>query len=148
MNNNEKSLKELAPCGIDCYRCASNKNGEIAQLSRQLKESLKNFENFIEDKKKFMPIFEHYDEFLAILNYFSQGYCEGCRNTDKPACQCSINSCIKEHNVDFCFECSEFPCTPKCYSESLLMRWKENNLAMKKNGAENFYIEQKKKPRY
>lgn len=148
MNNYEQAVKELAPCGNDCSRCASYANSKIVLLSKELKENLINFEHMAEKSKDFMPIFNYYKEFKDILNYFSSGNCKGCHFTDKPECQCSISSCHKSENVNFCFECSKYPCSPTTYNKSLLEIWKLNNDKMKKYGVENFYIEQKSKPRY
>lgn len=149
MNNYEKTVKDFAPCGADCSRCASYADGDIVKLSIELKERLAGFENFAEKLKGFMPMFNNYNDFLDILNHFANGNCPGCRNCDKPKCQCSINSCIKEHNVNFCFECSKFKsCDPVTYNEQLKASWKENNSKMQTSGIDNFYIEKKSQNRY
>ncbi|NMM62546.1 DUF3795 domain-containing protein [Clostridium sp. P21] len=148
MNNYEQAVKDLAPCGNDCSRCASYENSKIVKLSKELNESLENFENMAKKTKDFMPIFNHYEEFLAILRHFSKGSCPGCRFSDKPTCQCSINTCHKKEKVNFCFECSKYPCNPTTYNESLSRVWKENNDNMKNKGVDTFYAAQKEKPRY
>lgn len=148
MNNYEEAVKDLAPCGNDCSRCACFENSKIVLLSKELNENLVNFENMAEKIKNFMPIFKHYEEFLAILRHFSKGDCKGCRFSDKPTCQCSINMCHKKEKVNFCFECSKYPCNPTTYNESLTKVWQDNNDDMKKNGVDNFYISHKEKPRY
>ncbi len=148
MNNYEQAVKDLAPCGNDCSRCASYENSKIVQLSKELNESLENFENMVEKIKDFMPIFNNYEEFLAILRHFSKGSCPGCRFSDKPNCQCSINICHKKEKVNFCFECSKYPCNPTMYNEALSKVWKENNDNMKSMGVDNFYAAQKEKTRY
>jgi hypothetical protein len=148
MNNCEQAVKDLAPCGIDCSRCAYYENGKIVLLSRELNENLVNFESMAEKTKEFVPAFNHYEQFLAVLKHLSKGSCPGCRFSDKPNCQCSINECHKKEKVNFCFECSKYPCNPTTYNESLIKKWKENNDTMKKIGIYNFYIAQKEKPRY
>lgn len=149
MCNYKETVKDFAPCGVDCSRCASYVNGDIVKLSSELKEKLTGFENFAERLKGFAPMFNYYKEFLDILNHFSNGNCSGCRNSDKPQCQCSINTCSKKHNVNFCFECNEYKsCTPTTFNEELKISWKENNDKMKTSGVDNFYIEQKNKSRY
>lgn len=148
MNNYEKAVIDLAPCGVDCSRCASYENGDIVRLSCELKEKLINFENLAENMKDFMPIFKYYKEFSDILNHFSTGKCPGCRNSDKPKCQCSINGCSKKNNVNFCFQCKSYPCTPTTFNESIKKKWKENNDKMNAEGIDNFYIEEKSKSRY
>ncbi len=82
--------------------------------------------------KRLYAIFNHYEEFLAILDHFSKGNCKGCRFNDKPTCQCSINVCHKKEKVNFCFECSKYSCNPTTYNESLTKVWRDNNDDMKK----------------
>ena len=148
MNNYEQAVKNLAPCGNDCSRCAYYDNSNIVLLSKELDENLINFEIMAEKTKNFMPIFNYYEQFSAILKHLSNGTCPGCRFNDKPACQCGINVCHKKEKVNFCFECPKYPCNPKTYNESLTKAWQENNDTMKKIGVDNFYISQKEKPRY
>ena len=148
MNNYEKAVKDLAPCGVDCSRCASYSKGEIVRLSIELKEKLVNFENLAKNMKNFMPIFKYYKEFSYILDHFSNGKCPGCRNLNKPECQCSINTCIKKNEVNFCFECNNYPCNPITFNESIKKTWKENNDKMNSESIDEFYIEQKSKSRY
>lgn len=45
MNNYEEAVKDLAPCGNNCSRCASYENSKIVLLSKELSESLVGFEN-------------------------------------------------------------------------------------------------------
>jgi len=148
MNNYEQAIKDLAPCGKDCLRCAYYDKSKIVLLSKELSDSLVNFENMAEKIKDFMPIFNYYEQFSAILKQLSTGNCPGCRFSHKPKCQCSINVCHKKEKVNFCFECPKYPCKPTTYNESLTKAWKENNDTMKKIGVDNFYISQKEKPRY
>lgn len=148
MNYYEQAVKELAPCGNDCSRCANYEKGEIVLLSKELNDKLENFENMVGKIKDFMPIFNYYNEFLAILNHFSNGNCQGCRFSDKPVTQCSINMCHKKEKVNFCFECSKYPCNPSTYSKSLNEVWQNNNDTMKNIGVDSFYRVQKEKSRY
>ncbi len=148
MNNYEQAVKDLAPCGIDCSRCAYYENSKIVLLSKELDENLVNFEKMAEKTKEFVPAFNHYEQFLAVLKHLSKGSCPGCRFSDKPNCQCSINECHKKEKVNFCFECSKYPCNPITYNALVTEKWKGNNDTMKKIGVDNFYIAQKEKPRY
>lgn len=146
MNDYEAIVEKLAPCGIDCSRCAYYEKGKIVLSSKELEVNLINFERMAEKVKDFMPIFEHYEEFSAILKHLSKGDCPGCRLSSKP--QCSINGCSKSEKVDFCFQCSKFPCNPVTYNESVVNSWLDKNSEMKSKGVEVFYLEQAKKPRY
>ncbi|MGE5628174.1 MAG: DUF3795 domain-containing protein [Solirubrobacterales bacterium] len=146
MINYETVVEKLAPCGIDCSRCAYYEKGRIVLLSKELQFNLINFKRMADKAKAFMPIFGHYEEFSAILKHLSEGNCKGCRLSSKP--QCSINECSKAEKADFCFQCSKFPCTPITYNESVKNSWVKNNNEMKNKGVEEFYLEQIKKPRY
>ena len=148
MNNYDLAVKDLVPCGNDCSRCATYENSKIVLLSKELNENLENFENMAERIKDFIPIFNYYEQFVAILKHFSKGSCPGCRSSDSPTCQCSINTCHKKENVNFCFECSKYPCNPATYNEPLVKIWKENTDTMKTIGIDNFYKAQKEKTRY
>lgn len=147
MNYYEEAVKELGPCGNDCSRCANYEKGEIVLLSGELINKLDNFENMVEKIKGFMPIFNYYNEFLDILKHFSRGNCRGCRLSNKPTNQCSINTCHKKEKVNFCFECPKYPCEPSTYSESLNVMWRRNNDVMKVD-MDGFYKEQKNRCRY
>lgn len=144
----EQAVKDLAPCGIDCARCVSYSEGEVVRLSKALKESLVNFEQMAERTKAFQPVFNGYKEFAEVLEHFSNGNCLGCRSAGTPKCGCGINGCHKENCVNFCFECSKYPCTPNTFNDTVAAKWKSNNDQMQQMGADKFYSEQKAKPRY
>jgi len=80
-------LKLLAPCGIDCGICELYTAGDDQQLRDEL--VLKGIPG---DK---LP-------------------CPGCRAV-KGRCpvlpkKCETYSCVKSRDLDYCFECEEFPC--------------------------------------
>lgn len=81
-------IKNLtAPCGLDCFNC---------QLyEKNITEEIKN---------KMANIFKKNNEDIP---------CKGCRNQDGYKLfikECATLKCIKTHNVEFCFECKEYPC--------------------------------------
>lgn len=86
MMNNHLTL--TAPCGIDCFNCSLYEKN----LTEAMKERMAQAYNL--DPKT-----------LA---------CKGCREqkgcTILPS-KCDTLECINEHNVTFCFECDEFPCS-------------------------------------
>jgi hypothetical protein len=80
--------------------------------------------------------------------------CLGCRGQDvgKPEhCrQCKIKDCVASRGIDFCFECSSFPClTIKSLDKSYRQRYRvsliENGIRIKTVGAEQHLLEEKKK---
>jgi len=92
MTTNER-LRLVAPCGIDCGNCALNMSRhDPAIMDRLLARGI---------PKEKLP-------------------CDGCRNVkgDCPviAEKCETYRCVQEKGVEFCFECSSFPCSKLCPS--------------------------------
>jgi hypothetical protein len=147
----ERIKDRLAPCGLHCGKCFAFMEGDIKNSSSQLKENLGNFEiyaarfiNLINE-----PLFEKYPDFKELLSYFASVECNGCR---KERCKlykdCNVRDCHEERGVDFCFQCSEFPCNSTGFDNHLQRRSVEINCRMKAIGVENYYNEIKDKPRY
>ena len=91
MNKQMKSTKYFsltAPCGIDCSTCQCYKAKDDPKLLAYLAA---------------LPAFKN-----------SSLPCKGCRSVEGkcPALGgiCATYTCTLEHQVDFCFECPEFPC--------------------------------------
>lgn len=84
----DERIRLVAPCGIDCgtcelYRCKDNQQLLYYLISKGI-------------PKEKLP-------------------CAGCRDIegDCPVigCQCATYACVSEKDVDFCFDCGEFPCS-------------------------------------
>ncbi|MTI79274.1 MAG: DUF3795 domain-containing protein [Firmicutes bacterium] len=145
----EDVLKHLAPCGLDCNRCAEFEHGNIKQLSSDLLQGLSNnYERLAEIKSKRNPIFNNYAYFKEILISFSNASCSGCRG-DNVQCliSCTVKNCHKEQGVDFCFQCNRYPCDNQ-FTGRLRDRWINMNNRMKEVGVVEYYHEQKQVPRY
>ncbi len=144
----EDVLKHLSPCGLDCGRCADHQNGRISELSATPREMLGNYYRVARLKSPDNPLFQGYPTFEGILEQFSHASCGGCRS-DAVTCPviCKVKSCHKEKVVDFCFQCSEYPCLEPM-DNRLKERWKERNDRMTNVGVVKFYDEQIKKARY
>ena len=149
--NYEFIKTRLSPCGLHCGKCFAFSEGEICRLSKELKGNLGYFEIYAERFVNLLnePLFLKYPEFIEMLNYFSLGKCKGCR---KEKCvlfkSCQVRECSENKRVDFCFQCSEFPCNNTGFDENLQKRWKLANEKMKDCGVEAYYDEIKDKPRY
>ena len=145
-------IKErLAPCGLHCGKCFAFKEGDIQHHSRALKESLGNFDVYAERFVELLdePVFKKYSCFKDLLDYFSKVNCRGCRNERcKLFKSCKVRDCSEEKEVDFCFQCSEFPCDHTGFDTHLQERSHEINRRMKEIGIESYYEEVKDKPRY
>jgi len=141
-------LTNLAPCGLDCSRCADYQKGEIKELSSKLLKLLGDYERLAKIKSEKKPEFAGYAQFKEILTVFSEAACGGCRSEN---CLCPITcvtkTCHKEKGVDFCFQCVEYPCQRQ-HNPILRKRWMQNNNRMKEVGVVRFYEEQVKAPRY
>ena len=143
-----KVVKKIAPCGIDCSRCADYQDGEIKELSIKLLELLKGYERVAKVKSKINPAFEKYDKFKEVLEIFADASCGSCRSdNDKCPIDCHAKTCHKDKKVDFCFQCNEFPCSEQ-KDERIRERWMGKNNRMKEIGVIEYYIEQSKAPRY
>jgi hypothetical protein len=141
----------LSPCGLHCGKCYAFSGGEICRLSQNLKDNLGNFDTYAERFVNLQnePLFLKYPEFKEMLDYFSLGKCRGCR---KEKCvlfkNCNVRECSERKRVDYCFQCSEFPCNNTGFDEHLQKRWKQINTKMKECGVEVYYNEIKDEPRY
>lgn len=143
--------KRLAPCGLHCGKCFAFTDGDISIYSRKLKESLGNFDiyaaRFVDLLNE--PIFLKYSEFKYFLSHLSSGSCNGCRAEQcKLFKSCQVRACSETKNVDFCFQCNEFPCNQTGFDEHLYKRHVDINERMKKVGIERYYEEVKNLSRY
>jgi len=141
----------LSPCGLHCGKCFAFKDGDIVRLSTELKETLGEFDVYAQRFTILLnePVFSHYPEFKLLLNHLSTPTCKGCR---KEKCilfkDCKVRECSENKNVDFCFECEDFPCDNTGFDEHLYKRFRAINERMKEIGVEAYYLEIKDKPRY
>lgn len=125
-------VKLLAPCGLNCTRCADFNEGDIKQLSINLQHSLGNYEWVAKVKAVRNPVMEHYPQFADVLASFAQVSCGGCRS-DNIQCtiKCTARSCAENKRVDFCFQCNEYPCEDPGPNRD---RWIKINDRMKEIG--------------
>lgn len=141
----------LAPCGLDCGKCYAYVDGDIKNLSNQLKVSLGNFDIYAERFTELFngDIFKKYPDFKELLAYFTTADCNGCRKENcKIFKDCKVRNCFEKKGVDFCFQCSDFPCDHTGFDEHLQKRSEDINNRMKEIGVEKYYDEIKDKPRY
>lgn len=142
---------KLAPCGLDCSKCYAFVGGDIKNLSNQLKIALGDFDIYAQRFAELIngDIFRKYADFKTLLTHFASADCNGCRNEKcKIFRDCKVRDCIEEKFVDFCFQCSDFPCENTGFDEHLQKRSIEINRKMKEIGVEKYYDEVKEKPRY
>jgi len=148
---NSKVLNKLGPCGLNCSKCFAYKDGEIGKLSSELKYKLGKFDAYAERFVELLeePIFNKYPDFKEMLNHFANASCNGCREDScKLFTSCKVKQCSKDHSVDFCFQCKQFPCSKHGFDEHLEKRWLTIQNKMKINGVEEYFEEIKDQARY
>lgn len=152
MEQNYENIKHrLGACGLHCGKCFAFSEGDIHNLSRKLIEELGNFDVYAERFADMLdePIFKKYSDFKEFLQYLSTASCKGCRAEKcKLFKGCGVRVCSEEKEVDFCFECSEFPCQNTGFDEHLHKRYIAINERMNEIGAQAYYDEIKNKSRY
>ena len=149
---NEEYVKQrLAPCGLNCSKCFAFKTGDIAEASHKLKEALGDFDNYAKrfinllDEKVFMK----YPEFKEMLQYFSMPKCSGCRvEKCKLFKDCKVRECAKNREVDYCFECVDFPCNNTGFDKNLYERSVKINNRIKEISVIRYFEEIKNQSRY
>jgi len=145
-------IKErLAPCGLHCGKCFAFTQGDVGKYSKALQTELGEFDVYAErfDQLLDKHVLEKYPAFKDMLNEFTQAQCQGCR---KEMCKlfkdCKVRGCAEEKKVDFCFECTDFPCSNTGFDKHLEQRSVNINLRIREIGVEKYYQEIKDTPRY
>jgi len=144
-------LEALSPCGLSCEKCFAHINGDIRKLSLELKEKLGNFDIYAKRFETLVgdPIFKKYPAFKEMLDYFASENCKGCRHEQcKLFKTCGVRACHQEKQLDYCYECEEFPCEKTGFDEHLFNRWTKLNERIREVGIEAYYKETKPDPRY
>lgn len=150
-NHYEFIKKRLAPCGLHCGRCFAFVDGDIRKYSIQLKQSLGNFDIYATRFTELLhePVFQKYPDFKDFLHHLSIAHCNGCRAEKcKLFSNCNVRVCSEEKNVEFCFQCPDFPCQNTGFDEHLYKRHIAINNRMKEIGIEAYYQEIKNLSRY
>ncbi len=144
----EEILNILAPCGLSCIKCLGYENGPVREHAKELQTLLNGFAPFAARFSSKIPAFEKYPSFEEVLEFITGVDCAGCRDNEAKYPHCGIARCHKDKEIDFCFQCNEYPCSPEGMYPDLRERWLEANNKMKEIGVEAYYEETKDKPRY
>ena len=96
---------------------------------------------------------ESYNNFEGVLSIYAGASCSGCRSTEHNGCSiegCFLLECTKNHGVDFCGECNEFPCkkTQGIFEEIVYRQWLEGNQQIREYGIEAFWKNNSENPHY
>jgi hypothetical protein len=148
----EQSIEaSVAPCGLNCEKCFAHVDGDIRKHSRKLKALLGNFHNYAQRFERLLdqPILGKYGDFKEVLDYFASENCRGCR---KEQCKlfkdCGVRPCHQEKQVDYCYQCDEFPCDRTNFDEPLYSAWIKINEIIRTSGLEKYYQLTSDRPRY
>ena len=127
----------IAPCGLHCGKCFAFADGDISYHSNELKRSLGNFDVYAQRFVAMLdePVFAKYPDFKEFLDHLSVATCQ-------------VRACSEEKQVDFCFQCSQFPCENTGFDEHLYKRFVTINRRMQEIGVEKYYEEVRNIPRY
>ncbi|MCL2772587.1 MAG: DUF3795 domain-containing protein [Oscillospiraceae bacterium] len=116
----EKLLNYIAPCSLLCYTCMSFKDGPSSTSAKKVynySDGWGEFYNTLIPEEKREEAYKEFSAFQNTLKFLGGASCPGCRNNPQSnksgwgcAEGCVIPACVKEHGVDFCAECDEFPC--------------------------------------
>lgn len=147
----EEILQRVAPCSLMCHTCEAYEKGVICESARRL---LKYMDGVKEFHEKHNPSFvERYRIFEEELERCSSGICSGCRNREHHGCSikgCFILDCTKDHDVDFCGECGEFPCNKvsELFEEEVYIQWLNGNKTIKDSGIDAYWLSRCDKSHY
>jgi hypothetical protein len=147
----QQILEALAPCGLSCEKCFAYVNGDIHRYGIKLKEKLGNFDIYAKRFEILIgdPIFKKYPDFKEMPDYLASENCQGCRHEQcKLFKDCGVRPCHQGKNMDYCYECDEFPCSKTGFDEHLHARWIKLNERIREVGIEQYYAETKTLPRY
>jgi len=148
----DESIKaSVAPCGLSCEKCFAHVDGEIRKYSLILQELLGNFHNYAKRFETLLeePILGKYADFKLVLNYFASENCRGCRNEQcKLFEECGVRPCHQEKQIDYCYQCDEFPCSKTNFDETLYQAWVRINEIIKKSGLGKYHQITVDRPRY
>jgi C_GCAxxG_C_C family probable redox protein len=145
----ELAASRIAPCGLCCGTCLAYDGGPVQQAASALRAALgDNFAPYAERFAAMNPVFGDYAPFSELLDYLASGSCSGCRGAGCLFTACRVGSCSREHGVDYCFQCAEFPCDRHGMPGPLAERWLVNNERMRDIGPEAWFAAARTKPRY
>ncbi len=144
----QQILGRLAPCGMDCQRCVMCADGIVQRLASELSVALEGFDKMAARMADRAAALAGYEKFQEILGLLTEVTCSGCRAGGASLPFCAARTCFREHGVDYCFQCEDYPCTHNDYPEALDRRWRAINDRMSEVGVEEYYRESLLKPRY
>lgn len=150
----EELLNYIAPCSLLCFTCPAYKNGVISKCASTLCDYFEGYYDFndVNIPDQYRSWLAEFKAFYDKLERYKKRPCVGCRNNPSSGSGCIegciIPTCIREHNIDFCGECSNFPCEKasnfyKKINEIIFSDWYNGNLRIKEIGVKQYFNEKK-----
>ncbi|MDF2543870.1 MAG: hypothetical protein K0S47_3588 [Herbinix sp.] len=147
-------LHYVAPCSLFCYTCPALKDGAIAETASKLCTYFEGYYDFNDENipEQYRSWLNEFEVFYKILNGYTKSKCPGCRNNPSSSngCieGCVVPSCVKEHGIDFCAECSDFPCQKGkdffiTINNTIRRDWELGSNRIKEIGIERYFNEKK-----
>lgn len=154
--SNEEILKNIAPCSMFCSTCTGCQYGQISYHAKELLNLLEGHEEFLDKnlKTNYRYKLDEFRIFKKKLQKYAYPKCHGCRNGRANGCSiknCLIPDCTKEHQVNFCADCPEFPCNKvndSIYKPTTIDKWLKGNTKIKEEGLSKYYHQNKDNPHY
>jgi len=142
-------LRLVAPCGLYCGGCLAFTGGNIRSHARAMRELLgPNFGAYASRMADMNPAFTHYEGFSKVLDFLSQGSCNGCRDGGCLLGDCGVRECTAKRELDFCGLCSDFPCSEPGLPANLVERWRKNGEILRDKGPSAYLDLLRSRPRY
>jgi len=154
----EQLLRYVAPCSLLCYTCPGMKDGVIAQHAAALCRYFVGYYDFNDSNlpAEYRSWLSTFQEFSQRLEHYASRPCLGCRETPTfGGCLpgCVVPSCVKEHGVNYCAECSNFPCATardffSSHNRILAENWEDGSRRLREVGLEAYFAEKREAPHY
>lgn len=144
----EEILNAIGPCSLLYYTCFGYKEGGICKHATHLYNLYKGWyeghanvygKNPTEEQAEKLKKIKNFNEALRGL---MNPQCPGCRKSEGKfgGCiqGCIIPECSKNHGVEFCGECKEFPCQNNIPG-NIRKAWLDGNNYIKEYGFEKYF---------
>ena len=150
----ESLLGAVAPCSLLCYTCPALGGGAIAQCAGKLCAYFDGYYDFNDANlsSAHRAWLAQFESFYNRLERYAHPRCGGCRSKKIAGSGCIegcvVPDCAREHQVDFCADCAQFPCAK---AEAFFTGingvigsdWKKGTSRIREIGIERFFEERK-----
>lgn len=143
-------INNMGACGVSCRECIVYEKGDIRYHSSELLSLLGGLDisHAASQRTQGQEEFDHYAELQQSLRRLAEPTCKGCRHGGLATGACRIARCVRENGIDFCHECSEFPCDRSGLDEPFKGWWVRTNRRIKRIGLSKYYEETRNLTRY